>query len=94
MKKMMSRLWKTYKKNHGTIPRCICCNVPILVGAKYEPLRGQDNAKGSSRFQKYLCEEHAKLYAEKGSIVYQHPIPNTKKPPDKEERFDGIEGEI
>ena len=86
MKKMTTRLWKSYKTMNKTIPRCVCCNIPILVGHKYEPLNCQgNNTRGG---QKYLCEEHSKLYKEKGCIVYQHPIPNKKQ-----KTFFGVKGE-
>ena len=87
MKVMTSNIWKSYKKNHGIIPRCVACNKPILVGDKYEP-----TSKSQCYVKKYLCEEHAKMDV----VVYQYPQSNPANKVGEKfgRRFGDVEGEI
>lgn len=55
-----------YKENNKTIPRCVSCNKPILVGDKMTRLIG--------RKTKYLCEECSK----KDTVVFQYPKSRTQ----------------
>lgn len=62
---MTQKRWTSYKRTNNTVPRCVSCSTPILIGEKIEPLQG--------RCIKYLCKGCIKKLNKKGLIVYQYP---------------------
>jgi hypothetical protein len=60
---MTIQIFQEYKKLNNTIPKCVSCGLPILVGFLFERLKG-------ARKTKYLCKE----CSEKDVCVYQYPM--------------------
>jgi NAD-dependent SIR2 family protein deacetylase len=70
--KMTKSRFQRYKRNYGTIPRCLSCGSPIFVGEKIEVRHGCYK-------HKYLCKNCLK----KDIVVYQYP---KSKPANKIEK--------